>query len=154
MSESSNLKAPTKEQMLAANVNPQTGLATDYLNIFNEYIMLAQLVKSGSMERDILLEWQPIDYCSHFKHSGFVGADIVENSYLSLPDKKKQEFIQATDNLIILICEHQSQDNPPAEMLNLMEHQRDIVASLITPPKDIEHIENVETQAQIDALFD
>ncbi len=154
MDNQSKITAPNNATMKAANVNPKTRLATDYLNIFNEYIMLAQMVGDGSLEHEILLEWQSVDYLSHFHHSGFMGAEIVEQSYLSLSHLKKEIFTQAVDDLIILICDHQNQTNPPSDLLNLIEHQRDIVASLITPPKDIEHIENEETQAQIDALFE
>jgi hypothetical protein len=35
---------PTPEQLAKANINPTTGLATDYLNHFNEAIMLLDLV--------------------------------------------------------------------------------------------------------------
>jgi hypothetical protein len=35
---------PTSEQLAKANINPTTGLATDYLNHFNEAIMLLDLV--------------------------------------------------------------------------------------------------------------
>jgi len=149
-----NIIAPDKATMKAANVNPDTRLATDYLNIFNEYIMLAQMVADGSLEYEILLEWRPIDYLSHFSHSGFVGKEIVEQSYLSLSHAKKEIFTQAVDDLIILICEHQSQTTPPFEILNQIEQQRDIVAALITPPKNPSHIDIEDTQADIDALFD
>ncbi len=151
---------PDIATMKAANVNPDTRLATDYLNIFNEYIMLAQMVADGSLEQDILAEWQAKDYLSHFNHSGFVGLKIVEQSYLSLSLEKREIFTQAVDDLIILICEHQSENSSKGnihiikDMLSLIEHQRDIVAALITPPKDIKNIENENKQAQIDALFD
>ena len=33
----------SEQDLLAANVNPATGLATDYLNLFNEAIMLFEM---------------------------------------------------------------------------------------------------------------
>jgi len=34
-------------ELLAANINPRTGLATDYLNHFNEAIMLLEMILRG-----------------------------------------------------------------------------------------------------------
>lgn len=37
----SGIRMPERAILQAANVNHDTGLATDYLSVFNEYIMLA-----------------------------------------------------------------------------------------------------------------
>jgi hypothetical protein len=49
-----------------ANINPATGLATDYLNHFNEAIMLLEMLSSCPDCRDDLLAWQPMSYREHF----------------------------------------------------------------------------------------
>ncbi|MEO8318885.1 MAG: hypothetical protein ABI561_11235, partial [Bradyrhizobium sp.] len=38
------ISAARAAQLKAANINPRTGLATDYLNHFNEAIMLLEMV--------------------------------------------------------------------------------------------------------------
>lgn len=54
-----------------ANINPTTGLATDYLNHFIEAIMLLEMISSAPEFRDEFLLWQPVSYRQHFAGSRF-----------------------------------------------------------------------------------
>jgi hypothetical protein len=54
-----------------ANINPRTGLATDYLNRFNEAIMLLEMLASCPDCIADFLEWQPMSYREHFIASRF-----------------------------------------------------------------------------------
>jgi predicted transcriptional regulator len=54
-----------------ANINPRTGLATDYLNHFNEAIMLLEMLASCPDCIADFLEWQPMSYRDHFVASRF-----------------------------------------------------------------------------------
>ncbi|HSP49629.1 MAG TPA: hypothetical protein VLN61_05480 [Pseudolabrys sp.] len=56
-----------------ANINPATGLATDYLNHFNEVIMLLEMLSSCSECRDDFLGWRTLSYRAHFAASRFKG---------------------------------------------------------------------------------
>ncbi|MGH6683247.1 MAG: hypothetical protein ACRECA_04855 [Pseudolabrys sp.] len=56
-----------------ANINPATGLATDYLNHFNEAIMLLEMLSSCPNCRADLLAWKPTSYREHFAASRFKG---------------------------------------------------------------------------------
>ena len=56
-------------RLAAANVNPATGLATDYLNHFNEAIMLLEMLPSAPEFRDDFLRWQPVSYREYFAGS-------------------------------------------------------------------------------------
>ncbi len=58
-----------RTRLLAANVNPATGLASDYLNHFNEAIMLLELLASGQECLDDFIGWQPMTYREHFEAS-------------------------------------------------------------------------------------
>ena len=49
-----------------ANINPMTGLATDYLNHFNEAIMMLELIPSMPACIDDLMEWKVMTYREHF----------------------------------------------------------------------------------------
>ena len=48
--------------LTAANINPSTGLATDYLNHFNEVVMLMEMLPDMPDCAEDVLEWQPLDY--------------------------------------------------------------------------------------------
>ncbi len=64
-----------------ANINPATGLATDYLNHFNEAIMLLEMLSSCPDCRDDFLGWRPISYREHFRASRFKGRAIAIAAY-------------------------------------------------------------------------
>ncbi|WP_213030289.1 hypothetical protein, partial [Acinetobacter baumannii] len=49
-------------QLKAANINPRTGLATDYLNHFNEAIMLLEMVPDMPECAEDFLAWTPLSY--------------------------------------------------------------------------------------------
>jgi len=53
-------------EMAAANINPATGLATDYLNHFNEAIMMLELIPSMPACIDELMAWNVMTYREHF----------------------------------------------------------------------------------------
>ena len=52
-----------------ANINPATGLATDYLNRFNEAVMLLDMLATCPEFRDDFLSWKPMSYREHFHAS-------------------------------------------------------------------------------------
>ena len=52
--------------LLDANINPSTGLATDYLNHFNEAIMLLEMIPDMPECAADFLTWQPTSYREHF----------------------------------------------------------------------------------------
>jgi len=53
-------------RMAEANINPATGLATDYLNHFNEAIMMLELIPSMPACIDDLMSWKVMTYREHF----------------------------------------------------------------------------------------
>src|SRR5262245_18411256 len=53
-------------EMAAANINPATGLATDYLNHFNEAIMMLELIPSMPACIGDLMAWNVMTYREHF----------------------------------------------------------------------------------------
>jgi hypothetical protein len=64
-----------------ANISPHTGLATDYLNHFNEAAMLLEMLPSSPDCLDDLLVWKPISYREHFASSRFRGRDLAIAAY-------------------------------------------------------------------------
>lgn len=62
-------------------VNPETGLATDYLNIFNELIMLVEQLPSMPEFTDDVLGWKPVSYIEYFQRSSLPGSRRALEAY-------------------------------------------------------------------------
>ena len=84
-------------QLRAANINPRTGLATDYLNHFNEAIMLLELVPDMPECADDFLAWRPLTYAEHFTASNFKARDLAIAAY----DSADADIRAAFDNITI-----------------------------------------------------
>ncbi|UGV27786.1 hypothetical protein E0H22_20165 [Rhodopseudomonas boonkerdii] len=80
------------DTLAAANINPRTGLATDYLNHFNEAIMLLELIPDMPDCYELFLEWQPLSYAEHFIRSNFKGRDLAVAAYEAAPSAVRTEF--------------------------------------------------------------
>jgi hypothetical protein len=64
-----------------ANINPTSGLATDYLNHFNEAIMMLELVPTMPACIDDLMAWKVMSYREHFLSSHQKHRDLVLAAY-------------------------------------------------------------------------
>src|SRR3954464_6900284 len=69
------------ERLRVANINPRTGLATDYLNHFNEAIMLLEMVPDMPECAEDFLTWTPLTYAEHFWASNFKARDLAIEAY-------------------------------------------------------------------------
>src|SRR4051812_49580345 len=76
----------------AANINPRTGLATDYLNHFNEAIMLLEMIPDMPDCAEDFLGWQPLSYRQHFAASNFKARDLAIWAYDLADPKIRGEF--------------------------------------------------------------
>jgi hypothetical protein len=63
------------------NINPLTGLATDFLNHFNEAIMLLDLLPTAPECKEDFLAWRPMSYREHFAASHFKHRDLAIAAY-------------------------------------------------------------------------
>ena len=68
-------------KLRAANINPRTGLATDYLNHFNEAIMLLEMIPDMPECAEDFLTWTPLSYAEHFWASNFKARDLAIEAY-------------------------------------------------------------------------
>jgi hypothetical protein len=82
-------------RLRAANINPRTGLATDYLNHFNEAIMLLEMIPVPECAVDFLL-WYPLSYREHFMASHFKARDLAIEAYESADAHIRVEFDNIT----------------------------------------------------------
>jgi hypothetical protein len=81
------------DALRAANINPGTGLATDYLNHFNEVMMLMEMLPDlPGCARDVL-EWAPADYVEHFANSSFRDKELAVLAYQAAPHAMRAHLV-------------------------------------------------------------
>jgi len=68
-------------RLLEANINPKTGLATDYLNHFNEAIMLLEMLSAMPDCVEDFTAWRPMSYAAHFAASNFKDKALAIDAY-------------------------------------------------------------------------
>jgi len=92
-------------ELKAANINPQTGLATDYLNHFNEAIMLLEMIPDMPECSEEFLQWRPLSYAEHFTASNFKARDLAISAYESADADVRVEFDQMTETMTSILNE-------------------------------------------------
>ena len=90
-------------QLKAANINPRTGLATDYLNHFNEAIMLLEMIPDLPESAEEFLRWHPRSYRGHFMASNFKARDLAIEAYESADAKIRTEFDNITSTMTSIL---------------------------------------------------
>jgi len=81
-----------RAKVIGTLINPDTLLATDYLNHFNEAVMLIGLVADMP---DILAElqaWKPKSYPEHFRGIGIDYGPLAADAYDQVPPAFKEPF--------------------------------------------------------------
>src|SRR5512138_2958772 len=90
-------------QLKAANISPRTGLATDYLNHFNEAIMLLEMVPDMPECAEDFLTWTPLSYAEHFWASNFKARDLAIEAYESADPKLRANFDHLTATMTSIL---------------------------------------------------
>jgi hypothetical protein len=90
-------------ELQAANINPKTGLATDYLNHFNEAIMLLEMIPDMPDCAADFLDWKPLSYPEHFQVSNFKGRDLAVAAYAAADPSIRAEFDSVTDMMTSIL---------------------------------------------------
>ena len=73
-------------------VHPETGLANDYLNIFNELVMLVEQLPSMPEFMGDVLDWSPISYVEYFQRSSLPGSRHALETYQGLNAAFRSQF--------------------------------------------------------------
>ncbi len=84
--------ALSADALAAANIHPESGLATDYLNHFNEVVMLLEMLGDMPDMAEEVLDWAPCGYAEHFRRTGYAGADTVIAAWGAAPHALKAHF--------------------------------------------------------------
>lgn len=155
------MKPYSEQDLLAANVNPATGLATDYLNLFNEAVMLFEMGLDMPDMAEELTEWRRRGYVEHFERSGFELKDVVVSAYLHAPPAARQDFdscceraLGLFDSSIEILLSSNLHDE--AARADLMERLGEMKAIVVEMDSHIHgRVKTVEDSLQgaVDALF-
>jgi hypothetical protein len=74
-----------RELVRGTNINEETLLATDYLNHFNEVVMLMEMLEQSPEFIDDVRGWRPLSYVGHFHHGGFRHKALAIAAYACSP---------------------------------------------------------------------
>lgn len=99
----SAISADRAVQLAAANINPRTGLATDYLNHFNEAIMLLEMIPDMPECAEDFLGWMPRSYAEHFIASNFKARDLAIEAYNLAHPAIRGEFDAIAANMTSIL---------------------------------------------------
>ena len=92
------LKNETHSNVLALEkralslVNPASGLANDYLNLFNEVVMLIEQLPSMPELMEDLMAWRPTSYRAYFSASPLPGRESALEVYEQLDTAFRAAF--------------------------------------------------------------
>ncbi len=159
------------------NVNPATLLTTDYLNHFNEIIMLLELVPSAPSQFSAeISDWQHESYEEHFTHSGFRDKELAIVGYRNAPEDVRRSFDSSVADLeqeiVMLLQQVQTKigdgdteglaklcDEGIPRLQDLIQITAGIVNGAASgETKDTDNAsakeEQVDAQSAVDALFD
>jgi len=121
--------------LAAANINPHTGLATDYLNHFNEAIMLLEMIPAMPECTDDFLLWEPLSYPEHFLQSGFKGRDLAIAAYEAANPELRARFDGVCNSLTSILTEIRkamTEATQPETRMRLAEQAMDWLKPLVT----------------------
>jgi len=97
----------TIEKSAMELVNPASGLANDFLNHFNEILLLIENLPILLPEMlDDLLQWRAQTYEEYFKSSNLPGSQITLEIYSSLSSDFREMFEQRVGSLNVLAEEY------------------------------------------------
>ncbi len=168
-----HLRAHTK----GTNVNADTLLTTDYLNHFNEIIMLLELVPSAPSQFSAeLSEWQHESYEEHFTHSGFRDKELAIICYRNAPEEVRRAFDSSVADMeqeMVLMLQQVQEKIGAGDTAGLSQFCNDAIprlqdllqitagivnGSISDGPEvikdDTAKHEKADVQSAVDALFD
>ncbi len=90
-------------RLIGTNINPETLLATDYLNHFNEVTMLMDVIADLPECLDDILKWQPKSYPDHFRNSSFPYKTLAIEAYGAAPAAGREALDKIVSELNTLI---------------------------------------------------
>ena len=94
-----------RQRVEGTNISAQTLLATDYLNHFNEIVMLLDMLPDMPDMIEECKLWQPKSYKDHFADSTFRDKQLAVEAYDRVPSVYRLPFEETIRQLNTLIVE-------------------------------------------------
>jgi hypothetical protein len=98
--------APISEPVLGI-VNPTTGLANDYLNVFNEILLLLEFLPTMPEMTEEALAWQPRTYSEYFEQSTLPDAKHALEAYDKVDPALRKKFESVLSRLTQIVIDAQ-----------------------------------------------
>ena len=92
-----------RQRVRGTNIHEQTLLATDYLNHFNELVMLLEIIPDMPEILEEARAWRPVGYQDHFRRSSFSDAALAVEAYEYVPERHRRPFEKTVEQLNNLI---------------------------------------------------
>ena len=80
-------------------VNPSSGIANDYLNLFNEVIMLIEQLPTMPDLQEDLFAWRSVSYENYFSRSPLAGSSSALDAYRNLDATFRRLFESSVSEL-------------------------------------------------------
>ena len=93
-----------RQRIKGSNIDETTLLATDYLNHFNEIVMLLEMVADMPEILDDVKAWRPKTYKDHFRDSTIADKDLAIEAYDYVPSIYREPFEQTIEQLNAMIA--------------------------------------------------
>lgn len=93
-----------REKVAGKNIDSQTLLATDYLNHFNEIVMMLEMIPDCPECLEEAKLWQPKTYQEHFRDSGFTDKETAIAAYDHVPSKFRKPFEETVEHVNLLVA--------------------------------------------------
>ena len=141
------------------NINPVTGLSTDYLNHFTEVLMALELAAGIPECIADLRAWRPRTYAEHFATSRFTNRDTVIRLYQAADPSLRKQVDKVSDALNRLLAKARDAVLRDPETAADAAAQHASVRPLITELAALmngtedEAGQGLNPQAAIDAMF-
>lgn len=145
-----------------AHINSVTGLATDYLNHFNEAIMLLEMPSDTPDCLNDFLNWRPNSYREQFAASRFKGRAVAIAAYAADPNRRASlDALTSTMNALLQATGAALRSSmPPQAVAELAVYTvfwlKPLVAlagAAINGETDLAVDGDVQQQAAVDALM-
>lgn len=91
--------ASSRTRRAEALVNPASGLANDYLNLFNEIVMLVEQLPTMPELFEDIQRWRPTSYRDYFERSVLPGRLSAIDQYDRLDARFKRSFEAVVEEL-------------------------------------------------------
>lgn len=149
-----------RKKVEGTNINRDTLLATDYLNHFNEIVMLLEMLPDMPDIFEDAREWRPKTYKQHFEDSNFTDRELAIAAYDHVPENFRlafEGFVSHMDRIVAsslaMVAEAIAADDQP-RLRDVSKTASDTLKDLINAVATIIRGHEVSVdQHEIDDLF-